>query len=450
MTSRPKVLSVSLLTAVGLTSAGSIVAVGGDFAGAVAPSGGLCPTGSSFAAVGVCEVSFTTTGTSTWTVPKGVTSIQELTVGAGAGGGGGSGYAPGGGGGGGAVKVCTTVVKDLTKISVSVGAGGAGGTGSAMIGTAGASGKPSTVASGQTTDCKANGGTGGGAGYYQPAAPGTPLIPFGQGGTSGSGKAGGAGSGLVTQNPGNCSYNGSYYYNTEATGGGSDAAIGGAILGSTGSGNGANGTTPTSGLFFNLDTMFGSGGGGGGGADCRGTTEPGGGGVDGGGRGGTTPAGVGEDATANEGGGGGGGAGIVNGNYGGLASNGGAGGSGYVEIRFAAIPPVTPSASVYFASGSTSLTAADQTVIASFAKAIVSGHNDVVTIAGYADKYGSAAQNKAFSIKRAQVTEAYLKKVLGSNASQVTISAQGFGSTTSFGAPEKNRVAKLTSVAPVA
>ena len=450
MTSRPKVLSVSLLTAVGLTSAGSIAATGGDVAGAAARIGGLCPTGSSFAAVGVCEVSFTSTGTSTWTVPKGVTSIQELTVGAGAGGGGGSGYAPGGGGGGGAVKVCTTVVKDLTKISVSVGAGGNGGTGSATIGTAGSNGQASTVATGTTTDCKANGGSGGGAGYYLIVAPGSPAIPYGQGGTSGSGKAGGSASGLVSKNPGNCAFNGLYYYNVEATGGGSDGAVGGAILGSTGSGNGANGTTPNSGLFFNVDTMFGSGGGGGGGVDCATTTEPGGGGVDGGGRGGTTPAGVGKDATSNEGGGGRGGAGIVTGNLGGLASNGGAGGSGYVEIRFAAIPPVTPSASVYFASGSTSLTAADQTVIASFAKAIIAGHNEIVNIAGYADKYGPAAQNKAFSIKRAQVTEAYLKKALGSNASHFTITAQGMGSTSAFGAPEKNRVAKLTSVAPVA
>ncbi len=450
MTSRPKVVSVSLLTAVGLTTGGSMIAVGGGVAGATAPREGTCPTGSQMTVPSICEVSFNSTGTSQWTVPTGVTMIQELTVGAGGGGGGGSGYAPGGGGGGGAVKVCTTVVKDLTKLSIAVGAGGAKGTGSATIGTAGANGTESRVATGATIDCSAKGGGGGGAGYYQNVAPGTPTIPYGQGGVSGSGKAGGSASGLVTKNPGSCLSNNDYYYNFVATGGGSDAAVGNPRDGNLGSGNGANGTTPTTGLFYNEDTMFGAGGGGGGGADCVSSTLAGGGGVDGGGRGGTAPAGAAHDGVSNDGGGGGGGAGIVTGNYGGLASNGGMGGSGYVEIRFSAIYPANPSASVYFASGSSTLTTADQKVITSFAKAIEAGGNSSVTIKGYADTFGPKKQNVAFSIKRAQVTAAYLKTALGSQASHFTISAQGMGPTAMFGAAAKNRVAKLTSSSPIA
>src|SRR3989344_3229583 len=70
-------------------------------------------------------VSFTTTGTTTWNVPVGVTSVDVLVVG----GGGGGGYDAAGGGGAGGYNYQTAVaVTPLSTVTVAVGAGGAGGT----------------------------------------------------------------------------------------------------------------------------------------------------------------------------------------------------------------------------------------------------------------------------------------------------------------------------------
>ena len=67
-------------------------------------------------------------GSGTWTVPAGVTSVNYLVVGGGGGGGGGVTTGGGGGGGGGSVKTGTlTIPAGTTSLSYTVGAGGAKG-----------------------------------------------------------------------------------------------------------------------------------------------------------------------------------------------------------------------------------------------------------------------------------------------------------------------------------
>ena len=71
--------------------------------------------------------SFTTIGTTSWTAPAGVTSVEYLVVGGG--GGGGNGYDTGGGGGGagGMVRTGTLAVTPGNSYTVTVGSGGNGG-----------------------------------------------------------------------------------------------------------------------------------------------------------------------------------------------------------------------------------------------------------------------------------------------------------------------------------
>ena len=71
--------------------------------------------------------SFTSVGTTSWTAPVGVTSVEYLVVGGG--GGGGNGYDNGGGGGGGAGMVLTGTlsVEPGNSYTITVGAGGSGG-----------------------------------------------------------------------------------------------------------------------------------------------------------------------------------------------------------------------------------------------------------------------------------------------------------------------------------
>ena len=77
------------------------------------------------------STTFTTTGTIQWQVPKGVYSIDVITIGGGGGGSGGGGDRNDGGVGGYAGKYITTTVPvtALTTISIIVGTGGAGGKG---------------------------------------------------------------------------------------------------------------------------------------------------------------------------------------------------------------------------------------------------------------------------------------------------------------------------------
>jgi hypothetical protein len=71
--------------------------------------------------------SFTTVGTTSWTAPAGVRSVDYLVVGGGGGGGNGFDTGGGGGGGGGMVLTSTLSVTPTTSYTVTVGAGGTGG-----------------------------------------------------------------------------------------------------------------------------------------------------------------------------------------------------------------------------------------------------------------------------------------------------------------------------------
>jgi hypothetical protein len=97
-------------------------------------AGNAVGSGASSASVSVTPIaltttSFTTTGSTTWTAPAGVTSVQYLVVGGGGGGGGAYDVGGGGGGGGGLVLTGTKSVTPGSTYTIVVGAGGAGGVG---------------------------------------------------------------------------------------------------------------------------------------------------------------------------------------------------------------------------------------------------------------------------------------------------------------------------------
>jgi hypothetical protein len=239
------------------------------------------------------EVAFTTAGTTSWTVPTGVTSVSAVVVGGGGGGGGHSTVnvaGSGGGGGGGLRWINTLAVTPGETITVVV---GAGGTGSAT--TTGGTGGTSSLARGASTLINATGGAGGAyTGGTTTAAAGGAGSTIGGNIGGGNGGAGGVG---VTGNDG---------------GGGGGA--GGY------SGNGGAGNTAA-----NVGGSAGAGGGGGGaGAADTSTQRPGGGGVGIFGQGANGTAGA---ATPTAGGGGSGGA------AGSLTAGGGlyGGGGGGVE-----------------------------------------------------------------------------------------------------------------------
>ena len=73
---------------------------------------------------------FSTVGTTNWTVPEGVTNVTYLVVGGGGGGGGGYDYGSGGGGGGGMVLTGILDVSSGDTLTVTVGSGGSGATAS--------------------------------------------------------------------------------------------------------------------------------------------------------------------------------------------------------------------------------------------------------------------------------------------------------------------------------
>lgn len=115
-----------------------------------------------------------TSGTSTWQVPAGITTLTKVVII----GGGGCGEAAGGGfgGGGGGCRVLTDyAVTPLANLNYSVGAGGANG------------------ANGGTTTFNGNSATGGVAGNQTPGAGGTGTYTGGAGGSWGGGYGGGGG-----------------------------------------------------------------------------------------------------------------------------------------------------------------------------------------------------------------------------------------------------------------
>jgi hypothetical protein len=181
------------------------------------------PLGTTAQRPGYTVTSFTS-GSGSWSVPTGVTSIEVLVVAGG--GGGGKGYG-GGGGGGGVVYNSNYAVTPTASVSYSIGSGGAagnnqGGTGVdttwGTITAIGGGGGGGGGGSGSATSVYGNvGGSGGGSSGFSgggntdgpnPAASGTPGQgwPGGRGGsyptTDGGGGGGGSGgTGTDCQNP---------------------------------------------------------------------------------------------------------------------------------------------------------------------------------------------------------------------------------------------------------
>ena len=262
---------------------------------------------------------FTTTGSSTWTAPLDVTSVEVLVVA----GGGGGGNAQGGGGGGGAGGLLYNVsypVTPGTTYPVIVGAGGAGG----------ASGQTAAGTNGQNSQFGALIAIGGGAGSAE-YANGVNGRTGGSGGgncysTATSGAPGITGQGF----PGGLSsyVNGSGY---EAGGGGGGAGGPGMVGINTGTASTSVGGNGGPGLYFNIsgtNTVYAGGGGGAANSNTSPGISIGGSGIGGGGgrRGGPS----GGNGTVNTGSGGGGG--------GTDSSAGGSGGSGIVVVKYKRTP----------------------------------------------------------------------------------------------------------------
>lgn len=228
-------------------------------------------------------VNFTNVGTTQWTVPSGVISVNYLVVAGG--GGGGSSYWGGAGGGGGAggFRTGTLSATSGASLTVTVGAGGTGGLSDGTHSTAGSNSVFSSITS-----------TGGGLGDDNP----TPAPGNGGSGGGARGKSATAG-GTGTTGQGN---NGGTQVNSPdvfiAAGGGGAGAVGGNNNSTTGGVGGAGSASSISGASV---TYAGGGGGG-----ARGDyTASGSVGAGGGGAGGFGAAGT--AGTANTGGGGGGG-----------------------------------------------------------------------------------------------------------------------------------------------
>lgn len=246
---------------------------------------------------------FNTTGTTTWTVPAGVTAVDYLVVA----GGGGGGYNGGGGGGAGGFTTGTfTSVSGA--VTVTVGAGGAGSTNGNTPGQNGAN-----SVFGSST---ALGGGGGGSGNSRNGLPGGSGGGATATGTPGAGTPGQGNNGGSGDTPG---ASGKFW----GGGGGGAGTVGGNGVRNVNGGAGGSGTASS---IAGVSLTY--AGGGGGGADS-GTGGIG--GTGGGGNGGVG-ANPGSNGLPNTGGGGGGG--------GAPTGSGGSGGSGIVIIRYI-LPEVT-------------------------------------------------------------------------------------------------------------
>jgi hypothetical protein len=193
---------------------------------------------------------FTSVGTTTWTVPVGVTSITAVCVGGGGGAGGGDSNYDGAGGGGGGLSYGSTIsVTPGDVLYIRVGAGGTGGRSynydnNSSQGSAGNAGESSYIKTGShsgTALLEGGGGDGGEYGIFSNAvggsggtSSGTMRDNGGSGGNGGNGSStrggGGGGGGGYTGNGGN--------------GGGGTTAINGSN--GSGGGGGGGGNSPTS------------------------------------------------------------------------------------------------------------------------------------------------------------------------------------------------------------
>ena len=216
--------------------------------------------------IGPTVLTFTTVGTTSWTAPTGITSIDYLIVGGGGGSGGGYDTGGGGGGGGGMVLSGTVSVTPSSTYNIIVGDGGAGGISNrtSLPETNGSSGEDSSF---DTTI--ALGGSGGYASRFGPpnsaggvaAVNPTTASEGGHGGGSagdanGAGGGGGGSSGAGAAGVANVGGNGgsgtsdSISGSSVTYGRGGNGARGNfnnaAVAGASNTGNGAKGGGATS------------------------------------------------------------------------------------------------------------------------------------------------------------------------------------------------------------
>ena len=260
--------------------------------------------------------SFTTVGSSTWTCPTGVNSVEVLVI---AGGGGGGGEVGGGGGAGGLIYRNRYPVTPGSVYAITVGGGGGGGTYSASNGS---NGYGQAGFSSQFDSLIALGGGNGSA--YRGASGNAPGGGGGSGGGGACSDPGGLGNtgGASFSNQGNSGGAGGYSSTYVSGGGGGAGGPGGDAGGGSGGGGGL-------GLPFSISgsVVWYAGGGGG---SYQGTGIEGAGGMGGGGKGGNAASPGGTNGTANTGGGGGGSYDNTS-----PAAVGGNGGSGIVILRYA-------------------------------------------------------------------------------------------------------------------
>lgn len=158
-----------------------------------------CAVGTFLAPQGVCQVTYTSTGTTAFTAPAGVTAVDVLVVGGG--GGGANIQGSSGGGAGGQVKwLIGRAVTPSTSYAVTVGSGGwstdggsfsNGGTGGDSVFDSGASEVRAT--GGQGGQGSSGGSSAANSGWVSPPSP----VPGGTGNGSGSGGGGGGGAGTA-------------------------------------------------------------------------------------------------------------------------------------------------------------------------------------------------------------------------------------------------------------
>ncbi len=190
--------------------------------------------------------SFTSVGTTTWTAPAGVYSVEYLVVGGGGGAGNGYDNAGGGGGGGGMVLTDRLSVTPGQTYTITVGAGGAGGA-DARTNNPGLPGNASVF----STVIALGGGqglgsrTGGTPGAAQVSTTTAPKGGSGSGGGNG-GKGGGGATGAGTANTGATPGAGGAGLTSSITGSSVTYGVGGAGGGAGGpTTDGANGAANT-------------------------------------------------------------------------------------------------------------------------------------------------------------------------------------------------------------
>jgi hypothetical protein len=365
---------------------------------------------------GDCVISFKNVGTTTWTVPTGITSAWILVVG---GGGGGASRHAGGGGAGGVVEATSYPVSGT--VGVLVGGGGSAGL-AASNGTSGTNSRffANAEATSGSTGLLAQGG--GFGGFY------TQIDSYNIARAGAGGSGGGTGvpspftrdlitpygniysNGLTTQssvtqkNLGGSALSSNFaqYGNDGAQGGESTYWAGGGGGGAGTAGNrggsatginrsGGSGGAGLAFLITGTSTYFGGGGGGGAGVDSSGNLGSAGAGGSGGGGAGSVGNNTATVGTANTGGGGGGG-GLT---FSGANGPGAAGGSGIVIVRYT--PDVTAPT---FASSTFS--AAENIATSATAATIRVSESATVTIS-------SGADSALFNISRSDTDTAIIK-----------------------------------------